>query len=164
VDRRADVETFNRGFDEVRDRIGRNRELNRVLDDLDRAAALHARALLLADHVHRNHDLDGLALGNAQEVDVDWEVAYRIELVVARNDANGLAVDVDLEDRGQEVAGEDQLLGLIEVEGNRLGRLTGTVDNSWNLALATNSTGGPLAAPVARHGLDLLDFAHRRGP
>jgi hypothetical protein len=32
------------------------------------------------------------------------------------------------------------------------------------LALATNGPGGPLAGPVARHGLDLLYFAHGRGP
>ena len=75
--------------------------------------------VLLADHVHRNHDLDGLALGEAQEVHVDGEVAHRIELVIARDGADLLAVDLDLEDRGEEVTGEDQLLGLVEVEGDR---------------------------------------------
>ena len=75
--------------------------------------------LVLADHVHRHHDLDRLALGEAQEIDMDREVLDRVELVVARDGAGLLAVDVDLEDRGQEVAGEDQLLGLVEVEGDR---------------------------------------------
>ena len=92
------------------------------------------------------------------------EVPHRVQLVVARDRTGLLAVHVDLEDRGQEVAGEDQLLGLVEVEGDRLGRLARAVDDGRNLALATNGPGGPLAGPVARHGLDLLDIAHGRGP
>ena len=50
---------------------------------------------------------------------MDREVLDRVELVVARDGAGLLAVDVDLEDRGQEVAGEDQPAGLVEVEGDR---------------------------------------------
>src|SRR5690606_19116790 len=85
-------------------------------------------------------------------------------LVIARDRPGLLAVHLDLEDRGQELTAEDQLLGLVEVEGDRLGRLTGSVDDGGYLALATNGPGGPLAGPVARHGLDLLDIAHGRGP
>src|SRR5215210_1651630 len=87
-----------------------------------------------------------------------------VELVVARDRAGLAAAHVDLEDRGEEVAGEDQLLRLAEVEGDRLRRLAASVDDGGNMALATNGPGGPLAGPVARHGLDLLCFAHGRGP
>ena len=85
---------------------------------------------------------------------MDGEVPDRVELVVARDGAGLLAVHVDLEDRRQEVAGEDHLLGLVEVEGDRLGRLAASIDDGGNLALATNGPGGPLAGPVARHGLE----------
>ena len=116
-----------------------------MLDDLESAAALHAGALLLADHVHRNHDLDRLALARGAGSRCR-EVLDRVELVVARDGADRLAVHVDLEDRGQEVTGEDQLLGLVEVEGDRLGRLAGSVDDGGNLALATNGRRPPLPA------------------
>ena len=58
--------------------------------------------------------------------------------------------------RGEEVAGEDQLVGLVEVEGDRRRRGAAAVDDGGYAALATNGPGGPLADPVARHGLNLL--------
>ena len=164
MNRRADVQIGHRRFDRIRDRVRRNQQFDRVLDDVDRAAALHAGGFLLADHVHRNHDLDRLALGEPQEIHVDGEIANRVELVIARDGAGLLAVDLDLEDRGEEVAGEDQPLGFVEIEGDSGGRLTGSIDHRGYFALASNGPGGPLAAPVARHGRDLLHIAHGCGP
>ena len=51
---------------------------------------------------------------------MDRHVLDRIELVVAGDGAGLPAADLDLEDRGQEVAGEDQLLRQAEIEGDRL--------------------------------------------
>jgi hypothetical protein len=114
--------------------------------------------------VHGHGDADRLALGEAQEVDVDGEVLHRVELVVARDGAGPAAVDVDVEHRRQEVAGEDQLPCLVEVDRDRLRRFAAAVDHGWYLALAPNGPGGPLAGPVARHGLELLDITHGCGP
>src|SRR5215211_3400351 len=95
---------------------------------------------------------------------MDREVPDGVELIVARDRPGLAAAHVDLEDRGEEVAAEDQLLRLAEVEGDRLSRLAASVDDGGNMALATNGSGGPLAGPVARHGLNLLHSAHGRGP
>jgi hypothetical protein len=131
-----------------------------VLDDLDQAAVLDAGALLLTDDVHRNLDRDGLALGDAQEVDMDREILDRVELVIARNDALLLTSDADLEDRGQEVAAENQLAGLVGVERDGFGSSAPTIDHGRRLALAANSTSGPLADLCARRSLDLLHGGH----
>ena len=63
------------------------------------------------DEVHRHFHADELAGLEAQEVDVQREVLDGIQLVVARDHARLRALDVDLELRGQEVAGENELLG-----------------------------------------------------
>ncbi len=109
----------------VRDGVDRHQQLDRVAHDVERAAALEARRGLLVDEVDRHLDPDLLAFGEAQEIDVDRQVLDRVELVVARDGAGLLAVDVDLEHRGQEVAGEDQPAGLVEVEGDRRRRGAG---------------------------------------
>ena len=52
---------------------------------------------LLVDEVDRHLDPDRLAFGEAQEIDMDRQVLHRVELVVARDGAGLLAVDLDLE-------------------------------------------------------------------
>ena len=56
-----------------------------------------------------------------------------------------LAVDVDLEQRGQEVARIDHQAGLVGIERDGLGGFAGAVDDGGGEALATNCPGGPLA-------------------
>ena len=55
--------------------------------------------------VHRHVDRDAGILAEAQEIDMDDEVAHRLELHVARNGADGLAVDLEIDQRRQEAAG-----------------------------------------------------------
>ena len=84
----------------------------------------------------------------------------RVELEVARDRPDGLAAGLDLEQRGLEPAGVDQGAGADEVDGDGLRGLTAAVDDRGNVTLATNGPGGPLADPVACHGLKRLDCAH----
>ena len=97
---------------------------------------------------------------DAQEIDVQRHAADRVELEVARDRPDGLAAGLDLEQRGLEAARVDQGAGADEVDGDGLGRLAAPVHDRGNLALATNGPGGPLADPVACHGLKRLDCAH----
>ena len=62
---------------------------------------------LMKCHVHLDVELGAGA--DAQEVDVHREVLHRIELVVARDDAVLLAIDVEGDDVGEEAAGIDAL-------------------------------------------------------
>src|SRR5690606_37835339 len=132
--------------------------------DVERAAALEAGRSFLVQEVHRHLDVDGGVTRHAQEVDVQGRVLHRVELEVARDGAGLAAVDVDLEHGGQETAGEDQALRLVEVERDRLRRFAETVDDCGDTALTANGTGGPLADPLASRGLELLDSGHGFDP
>src|SRR5215210_6967175 len=164
VERIADIEAGEIGVERVRDGLDRHQQLDRVAHDVERAAALEARRGLLVDEVDRHLDPDPLAFGEPQEIDMYRQVLHRVELVVARDGAGLLTVDLDLEHGGEEMPGEDQPAGLVEVEGDRRRRGAGAVDDGGYAALATNGPGGPLADPVARHGLKLLHGSHGRGP
>ena len=95
---------------------------------------------------------------------MDRPVGDDVELIVARQDTLLAAVDVELENRGQEVAGVDELVELLEVDRNRLGLFAAAINDAWNAAFATNRAGGPLAYPAARHGRELLDRCHVEYP
>ena len=72
------------------------------------AAALQAGRQRLVDEAHRHVDADARAGADALEVDVDRHVLDRIELHLARDDADLLAVDVEIEHGRQEPAAADQ--------------------------------------------------------
>src|ERR1700730_6819239 len=75
-----------------------------------------------------------------------------IELVIARNDPLLSAAHVELEDRGQEMPGVDQLVQFAVVERDRRGGIAATVDHAWNTAFTAHAPGGPFACPLARRG------------
>ena len=96
-------------------------------------------------------DLDvELGVGaDAQEVDVQREVLHRIELVVARDDAVLLAVDVEGDDVGEEAAGIDALHAHPCTRSrSATGGLLVAVDDGGDEPLTTQCTSGPLAHPV----------------
>ncbi len=165
VDHVADLAAGQVDLDGVRDLVRGDVELEGVVRDVEGAAALlDARGRVLVDEVHRHGDRHGLARDDPQEVDVHRHAGDRIELEVARDGAQLAAADGDLEHGGLEPAGIDQRAGTDEVDGDGDRRLARAVDDGGNLALATNGPGGPLADPVACHGLKRLDGAHRRDP
>ena len=95
-----------------------------------------------------------------EKIDMDRPVGDDVELIVARQNALLAAIDLKLEDRGEEVAGVDELVDVLVVDRNRLGFHAAAIDDGGNAAFATNGAGGPLACPAARHGRELLDRCH----
>ena len=87
-------------------------------------------------------------------------VAHHIELVIARNGAFLLAIDIDFENRGQEVARVNQLVHVAVAQRDRGRRFAATIDNAWNFAFTTNAAGGPLACPAANRGGESFGRCH----
>ncbi|MGY4598614.1 hypothetical protein ACVWXL_006360 [Bradyrhizobium sp. GM22.5] len=123
-------------------------------------AALHAGRTFGLHHVQGNADADGGAFAEPHEVDVDREVLDRIEVVVARNHAVLVAFEVDVDQRGQEPAGEDARaqFAIVHRDGQR--GLVVAVDHSGHSPGATLSPGGPLAALRTCGRLQFLDGRH----
>ena len=119
---------------------------------------------VVIDEMDRDFDLDAGVCLEPQEIHMHGEVLDDVELVVARNGADLLAIDVDLEDGRQKMPSIDQLGRGVEIEGDGDWRLAGTVDHGRNAALTTDCTGGPLACPLAARCRKLLVGCHYHGP
>ncbi len=156
MDRVADLGALEVDRDEVRDRIGGNRELDLVTHDVEHATALDAGRLLFVDEVDRHIDGHERVLADAQEVDMDRKIADRIELIVLRQNLDLLAGDVDRGDRGHEPAAVDLVVQLLVREGDRQGRLLVAIDDCWHFTVAASFAGGPLTDLLARIGLELV--------
>ena len=85
---------------------------------------------------------------------------HGVDLVVAGDGALDGAVDVDLEDRGQEAAGVEQERGFLAVQRDADRGLLGAVDDGGHFVFTTHCTGGSLASPFARFGLQNLGRGH----
>ena len=77
------------------DVVGINGQVERVVHDVEHATALEARAGFFVDEVDVHLDVELGALADAQEVHMQREVLDRIELVVARDHAVLVAVDIE---------------------------------------------------------------------
>ena len=90
-------------------------------------------------------DADGRAFAEPHEVDMDREIAHRIEMEVARNHAVLLALQIDVVNRGEEPAGQDALaqFGIVDRDGH--GGLVVAVNHSGHSPGATLCPCGPLA-------------------
>ena len=110
--------------------------------------------------VQGNADADGGAFAEPHEIDMDREVAHRIEMEVARNHAVLLALEIDVVNRGQEPAGQDALaqFGIVDRDGD--GGLVVAIDHSGHSPGATLCPGGPLAALRTCGRLQFLDGRH----
>jgi hypothetical protein len=80
-------------LDRIGDQLRPALHIDRVRDDVDRAAALDAGRLVGLDHHDRDGDADLRALTEPHEVDMHRIVQDRIELEVARDHAMLHAVD-----------------------------------------------------------------------
>src|SRR4029077_5727075 len=116
MQRVADLQTADIGFDVLRNVVDRAFEVERVGDDVDGAAALDPRRGLRGLNAQGNADPDGRAFAEPHEIDMDREVAHRIEVEVARNHAMLLALEIDVVNRGQEPAGQDALTQVLVVD------------------------------------------------
>jgi hypothetical protein len=160
----VDLETRNVDVDRFRDVLGRAHHLDRVGDDVDRAAALHAGRLVGVHDVDGDADADFRAVAEPHEIHVHRQVLHRVELEIARNHPVLGAVDVELVDGGEEPARIDALLELGVIDRDRDRGLVVAVDHAGDAAGATLGTGGPLAGPRARRRLELLDGRHDANP
>ena len=115
MDRLADINAGQIDVDAGWDRVWRNHHFNRMLHEVDRATALDPGRSDLVDNMDRHFHLDFLASRQTEKVDMQGLIADRIELVVARNNADFLTIDIDLENGRQEMASENQLFRCIEI-------------------------------------------------
>ena len=93
-----------------------------------------------------------------------WRVLDHVELVIARDHALNLALDVDVENRGEEVTSIDELVQCLVVEADGLGCFAAAIYDAWYTVLTANAAGGPLACPAAHRGRELLVRCHFGGP
>ena len=145
------------------DGVGRNQELDFMGDDVEGATTADARRTSLVQEVHGNRDLDLGGVADADEVDVGQRIGDRVMLVVARQDAEDGAVELDRGDVRQEAAGVQTLERLLGVDGDLEGRLLVAVDDGGNLAFAAQGTGGPLSHPITLAGFELVGLSHGIG-
>ena len=156
----VDLELGDVDLDVIRNLLRLDHDVDRMGDHVHGAAALHAGCRFGIDHTNWNGDADHRALAEPHEIHVQWVVADRIELEVARDDAVLLAVDLKVIDRGQKPAGIDLLPQVGVIERNGDGGLGIAVDHTWYSASATLRPGGPLACLRTRRRLDFLDGRH----
>ena len=154
------------GLDRVADLLARQVDLQRFGDgrggrvNLDHLARDRERALgirqtgrgLLVDEVHGHLDLHDGAGRHAQEVDVLGEVAHLVLLVGLGQHLRLGAVELDVEDAGEEAAALDGEIDLLVGDGDRLRVLLVAVDDGGDHLPAAQGPGGPLADPVAHLG------------
>ncbi len=140
--------------------VGRRHDLDRVQHQIDRAALLQSGRSFAIGDMHGDADAHARSWRKAQKIDMNRPVGDDVELVVARQDPLLPPLDFEIEDRGQKVPGEDELVDVLVVDRDRLGFGAAAIDDGGNAAFATNGAGGPLACPAARHGRELLDRCH----
>jgi hypothetical protein len=160
VQRLADLEAGEVGFDEFRNLLDRANEFDGVAHDVERAAALDARRFFRVDEFHRNGDAQRRARRDALEVDMRQRVTQRIKLKAARNDLMLGAVEIDVDQRGQEVTDVETLGDFAEFERNRHGGFLVAVDHGRHLACAARSASGPLADSRTRDSLQYCFGSH----
>src|SRR5262249_12151602 len=97
------------------------------------------------DDVQRHADADGGAFAEPHEVDVDRKILHRIEMEVARNHAVLLALEIDVEQCGEESARQNTLAPFAVVYQYRHLGLVVAIDHSGPFPGATLCPCGPLA-------------------
>ena len=116
---------------------------------------------VFVDEDHRHVDMDLGVLRKAQEVDVQRSVGDRMESDVLGQRAQGLAADLDIDDRVEEVAGAELAAQFLLFDVDRQRFFIAAIDDGGDTAFATQCTGGSLACPFARLGRQGKRFAHR---
>jgi hypothetical protein len=156
VQRVVDVEAGEVGDDRARDGVGRAAHIDRMAHDVEHAAALDARRGAFIDEMHRNVDRQARAFDDAQEIDMDRTVADRVELEVARDGADLLAIDVDRGKGGEEATAMDPEVNVLAGKRDRDRGLLAAVDHGRNLTITTRRSGGPLAHLSANRRRELV--------
>jgi hypothetical protein len=156
----VDLQPGQVDLDRLRNGIGRNPHLDRMGHDIDRTAALDARRGFRIDHVHRNAHPDGGACTQALKIHMNRQILKRIELIIARDHAVLLALDLKLADRREEVAGEDFLLQFGMIERDMQRRLVVAIDHARNAPGPTLGARRAFTGARARARFELIDGRH----
>src|SRR6266404_4327883 len=137
MQRVANLQTADIGVDKLRNVIDRAFQVDGVGDDVDGAAALHARRAFRVHDMQGNADADGGAFAEPHEIDMERKIAHRIELEVARNHAVLTALEIDVVNRGEKPPRQNALTQLGIVDRNGEGGLVIAIDHSGHSAGAT---------------------------
>src|SRR5450432_4266839 len=160
MQRMADFQFADVGLDILRDVIDRAHQIDGVGDDVDGAAALYAGGGFRVLDMQGNADADGRTLAEPHEIDMEREIAHRIEMEVTRNHAVLLALQVDVVNRGEKPAGKNALAQVGIVDRDGYGGLVVAIDHSGHSPGATLCPCGPLAACRTCGRLQFLDGRH----
>ena len=131
-----------------------------MADDVQNATGLEARRGFLIGEVHRHFHVDRRVLAEAQEVDMDDEVADHFALHVARDHTFDLAVDVDIERMAHERALVVKLGHDLGIDRNKFRGLLVAINNGGDAACETKRTNSPLAALRTCLGLERQCLGH----
>ena len=136
MDAVADLISGHIRHEKFGDRFERAHQLDFVTDDVEHAAALQAFALLLALEADLHPDRERRACDVADEVDMDRRIADWIDLNVAGQNANHVAVDLEVVEAGKEAPPTDLALQhvVFERDGQRV--RAAAVDDGWRAAFA----------------------------
>jgi hypothetical protein len=137
----------------VGDVARRHLQLDLLAHDDQRAAALEAGAVRVVLEAHLDEELHARLGRDAQKVHVGGQVLDDVALDGAADHALvGVALDLEVEERGQEVARLEALREGVELEVDGERRLGPSVDDARHAAAPAGLAGGPLARPRACRG------------
>src|SRR5262249_14451034 len=128
--------------------------------DIEHAPALEAGREALVDEPYRHIDADACARADALKVHVHELVIDGIDLNLAGNDAGFAAIQIEIEDGGEEAPALHQIDELIGVEGDVLGRFAVAIDDGGHQSLATYLACAARASARPRMNLDRIDLGH----
>src|SRR5215469_3773060 len=121
-----------------------------MADDVEHAAALQPRRILLALEMHRDREPHMRTFGETQEIDMNGTVAHGIGLQGAWDHACFLAPNLQHERRGQERALARVALKLAVVNRYSFGLFLAAVDDPWHGAFAPRPESMSFARALAR--------------
>ena len=141
----ADLEPGQVDVEMIGDGVGGAAHLDLVAHHVEHAAALQPGGGGLVQEMHRHLDGDQGILAEPQEIDMDREIADRIELHGAGDHPRLGAVDVEGEDGALEMAGEELLRDRPIFDRDRLRVLLVAVKDAGNAPLAARGARAALA-------------------
>src|SRR5258705_1748354 len=100
MQRVADFQTADVGVDILRNVIDRTFQVDGVGDDVDGAAALHARRAFRVQDMKGKADADVAAFAERHEIDMKRKIAHWIKLEVAGNHPWLFALEIEVVNRG----------------------------------------------------------------
>src|SRR5258708_38719517 len=98
--------------------------------------------------MHGDADAHVRSWQKPQKIDMHRPVGDDVELIVARQDPLLAPLDLELENRGQEVSRKDELVDVLEFDRDRLRVSSAPIDDGWNAPSSTHAPGRPLACPA----------------